>query len=106
MPDAKYSLCLIAVVAAVTAGIRFLPFVLFKKSVPESVMYLASLLPPAVMGMLIVYCLRSISFLEGTRGIPELICVAVVALLQKWRHNTLLSILGGTLLYMLFMQVF
>ncbi len=99
------SALIIFVVAAVTAAIRFLPFMVFKRNVPKSVTYLSSVLPGALIGMIVIYCLRNVSLFSGNHGIPELTCVLVVALLQKAKHNTLLSIISGTLLYMFFMQV-
>ena len=98
-------LVMILSVALVTAGIRFLPFLLFRKKTPDAVLYLGQVLPYSIMAMLIVYCLKGVSFTEGTHGIPEAAAVAVVVLLHKWKHNTLLSILGGTVLYMVLVQV-
>ena len=95
---------MIAVIALVTAGIRFLPFVLFRKKTPDAVMYLGQVLPYSIMAMLIVYCLKGVSFTEGMHGIPEAVAVAAVVLLHKWKHNTLLSILCGTVLYMAMVQ--
>lgn len=99
-----YAFLSIGVIALVTAGIRFLPFVLFRKKTPDAVLYLGRVLPYAIMAMLIVYCLKGVSFVDGTHGIPEGIAVAAVVLLHKWRHSTLLSILGGTVLYMVLVQ--
>ena len=96
---------MIAVIALVTAGIRFLPFVLFRKKTPDAVMYLGQVLPYSIMAMLIVYCLKGVSFTEGMHGIPEAVAVAAVVLLHKWKHRTLLSILGGTVLYMVLVQI-
>lgn len=96
---------MIAVVALVTAGIRFLPFLLFRKKTPGAVLYLGQVLPYSIMAMLIVYCLRGVSFTGGTHGIPEAVAAAVVVLLHKWKHSTLLSILGGTVLYMAMVQL-
>jgi len=96
---------MIAVVALVTAGIRFLPFLLFRKKTPDAVLYLGQVLPYSIMAMLIVYCLKGVDFTGGTHGIPEAVSVAAVVLLHKWKHNTLLSILGGTVLYMVLVQI-
>lgn len=98
-------LVMILLIALVTAGIRFLPFLLFRKKTPDAVLYLGQVLPYSIMAMLIVYCLKGVSFTEGTHGIPEAAAVAVVVLLHKWKHSTLLSILGGTVLYMVLVQV-
>ena len=96
---------LIAVIAAVTILLRFLPFLIFgNRETPAFVTYLGKVLPYAVMGMLVVYCLRNISFVASPHGIPELVSVALVALLHLWKRNTLLSIIGGTACYMLLVQ--
>lgn len=97
----------IAVVALVTAGLRFLPFLIFgeNKTTPPLITYLGQVLPYAIMGMLVVYCLKDVSFLSGSFGIPELISCAVVALLHIWKRNTLLSIGAGTVCYMLLVQL-
>ena len=105
MTQAMYSLCLILIVAAVTTGIRFLPFVLFRKKTPQFIMYLSQVLPFAIMGMLVVYCLKNVSLFRGSHGIPEAISVALVVLLHKWKHNTLFSIAAGTVCYMLLVQM-
>ncbi|MEA4965368.1 MAG: branched-chain amino acid transporter permease, partial [Oscillospiraceae bacterium] len=104
MPDNRHALLLVAVIAAVTAAIRFLPFLLFQKKTPRAVLYLGSVLPNAIMGMLVVYCLRHVSLSGGSHGIPEAAAILVVWLLHRWKHNTLLSILAGTAAYMLLVQ--
>ena len=98
-------LVMILLIALVTAGIRFLPFLLFRKKTPDAVLYLGQVLPYSIMAMLIVYCLKGVDFTGGTHGIPEAVSVAAVVLLHKWKHNTLLSILGGTVLYMVLVQI-
>ena len=105
MTQAMYSLCLILIVAAVTTGIRFLPFVLFRKKTPQFIMYLSQVLPFAIMGMLVVYCLKNVSLTTGSHGIPEAISILLVVILHKWKHNTLLSILVGTIVYMFLVQM-
>ncbi len=105
MIDYAHSFGIIVVVAFVTIAIRFLPFLVFRKKTPKIIMYMGSVLPYAIMGMLVVYSLKNISFLEGTRGIPEILAVALVVVLHKWKHNTLLSILVGTLIYMFLVQM-
>jgi len=104
MNDTLHSALLVAVVAAVTIAIRFLPFVLFRNGSPSAIIYLGKVLPYAIMSMLIVYCLKNVSLSEGTHGIPEAVSIAIVVLLHKWKHNTLLSILIGTVVYMLMVQ--
>ena len=100
-----HSMLLVAVIAAVTMAIRFAPFVLFRRNTPQAVLYLGTVLPYAIMGMLVVYCLKGVTPFEGSHGLPELIAVGTVVALHKWKHNTLLSILAGTLLYMVLLQV-
>lgn len=100
-----YILSIILIITAVTVLLRFLPFLIFQKKTPKAIIYLGNVLPYAIMGMLIVYCLRNISFISGSYGIPEIISVVAVILLHKWKHNTLISILGGTALYMIFVQL-
>lgn len=101
------ALSLILVMALVTAGLRFLPFIIFSKGrkVPEVVAYLGRVLPYAVMAMLVVYCLKGISFVKMPFGLPELISVMLVVVLHVWKRNTLLSIVGGTVCYMVLVQM-
>lgn len=101
-----HSVILIAVIAGVTMLIRFLPFLVFngKRKVPEYVMFLGDKLPYAIIGMLIVYCLRNVDFAAASDWIPSAVSVAVVVFLHIWKRNTLLSIIGGTLLYMFLVQ--
>lgn len=104
MINVQHSLLLIAVMAIVTIVLRFLLFALFTKNTPKAITYLGEVFPPAVMAMLVVYCLRNTDFIGSYHGIPEIIAVLVVVGLHKWKHNTLLSILGGTLCYMILIQ--
>ena len=96
----------IAVMAVVTFLTRALPFLLFDRgeSPPKIVLYLGRVLPPAIIAMLIIYCLRGVSFATPGGWVPQLLCVAVVAGLHLWKHNNLLSIFGGTILYMVLVQ--
>lgn len=105
MPN-LHSALLIAVIALVTAALRFLPFLIFGEGrrTPPMIVHLGKVLPFAIMGMLVVYCLKDVFFSVAPFGIPEAIGVAVVALLHIWKRNTLLSIGGGTLCYMLLVQ--
>ena len=89
----------IAVMAIVTFLTRALPFLL-----PKLILYLGRVLPPAVIAMLIVYCLRGVSFAQVGGWVPQLISVAAVVVLHLWKHNNLLSIFGGTILYMVLVQ--
>ena len=96
----------ILVIAAGTALTRFLPFFVFPpgRQAPAFVRRLQYLLPSAVIGLLVVYCLRYLDPFTGSRGLPELLGVAATAALHLWRKNALLSIGGGTLLYMMLVQ--
>ena len=102
-----HTLSTIAVIVLVTAALRILPFLLFggKRQTPAFVLYLGKVLPYAIMGMLVVYCLKSISFAATPFGLPELIATAAVVLLHLWKRNTLLSITAGTILYMILIQM-
>lgn len=101
------TLCMIAAVAAGTMLTRFLPFLLFRESAPPPrvVIYLGRVLPAAMMGLLVVYCLKGTTFLAAPYGIPEAVAVAAILLLHRWKRNTLLSIGAGTALYMFLLQV-
>lgn len=102
-----HDILLVAVVAAVTAALRFLPFLIFRegKKLPQWLTYLGKVLPYAIMGMLVVYCLKSIDLTAAPFGIPELLGCAAVALLHIWKRNTLLSIGAGTVFYMVLVQL-
>ena len=96
------SALMVALVAVITFALRAAPFALFggKKGTPAAITYLGGVLPPAIIAALLVYCLRSTDFTAHPYGLPGLASVIVVALLHIWRKNYLLSILGGTVLYM------
>lgn len=97
---------LIAVCAGVTMLLRFLPFLIFggKKEIPGYITYLSGVLPYAIIGMLVVYCLKNVNLFAGTHGIPELLASAAVVGLHLWKRNTLLSIAAGTVFYMVLVQ--
>lgn len=101
-----HSLAIIGVVALCTVLTRALPFWILggRKEVPATVQYLGKVLPPAIMAILVVYCLKNINLLEGSRGLPEFLAVALVAVLHLWKKNTLLSIGAGTVFYMILVQ--
>lgn len=103
MIDVKHSILQILIMAAVTAVLRFLPFILFPegKKRPEFISYLGTVLPYAIIGMLVVYCFKNISFMQYPYGLPAIIAGAVVVLLHVLKRNTLLSVFGGTACYML-----
>jgi branched-subunit amino acid transport protein AzlD len=85
---------------------RFIPFLVFPsgKPTPKYILYLGKVLPAAVFGLLVLYCLKNVSLLSGSHGIPELISIAVVIVLHLWKRQMLISIAGGTILYMLLVQ--
>ena len=97
---------LIAIMAIVTILLRVLPFVIFNgKETPEYISFLGKYLPYSIIAMLVVYCVKDVSVFSGSHGIPELIAIAVVAGLHIWKRNTLLSIVAGTICYMLLTQL-
>ena len=101
-----HSLIIIVLVALTTLATRAIPFLLFPdgKEIPKAVEYLGKVLPPAVIGMLVVYCIKSVNVLKSPFGLPELIAGATVVLLHVWKRNNLLSIGTGTVLYMVLVQ--
>lgn len=106
IPDSQ-AVAMIFIMAAVTFFIRGLPFLLFsgKSKTPSYITYLGKVLPYAIIGMLVVYCLKNISVLTTPFGLPELIAGVAIVLIHVWKRNTLLSIGGGTLFYMFLVQV-
>ena len=104
MNGSEKAAILVAVMAAVTMLLRFLPFLLFRKRIPQTIVYLGQVLPPAIMGMLVVYCLRDIRLTEAPFGAAEIVAGLIVVSLQAWKSNSLLSILTGTGVYMLLIQ--
>ena len=99
------SAVLIAVMAIVTILLRFLPFIVFRKNTPAYISYLGKVLPQAIIGMLVIYCLKDVTFSAAPYGIPELIAVLAVIGMQVWKRNSLVSILSGTAIYMLLIQM-
>lgn len=97
----------VAMVVLGTVLTRFLPFLLFPagKPTPKYIRYLGNVLPSAVFGLLVVYCLKNVDILTGSHGLPELIAIAVVVALHRWKGQMLLSIAGGTVCYMLLVQL-
>ena len=102
-----HSILIIAVAAIVTAATRFAPFLIFgdHRKIPPIIEYLGKVLPYAIMGMLVVYCLKDVDFLAAPFGLPELLGCAIVATLHIWKRNSLLSIGVGTVCYMLLVQL-
>lgn len=100
------SVITIGIVVAGTMLTRYLAFLLFpgKQSPPAIIRYLGQVLPYAVIGMLIIYCLKDVSLIQAAHGIPEGIAIALIMVLHKWKRNMLLSIAGGTIAYMVLVQ--
>ena len=101
------TLGIILAVAAGTQLTRWLPFWLFpeKKQPPAVVAYLGKVLPPAMMGLLVIYCLKGTDVLGPTHAIPEIVALAVIYVLHRMKHNALLSIAGGTAVYVLLLRL-
>lgn len=97
----------VAIIVLATMLTRFLPFMLFPagKPTPKYIQYLGKVLPAAVFGLLVVYCLKDVSIFSGSHGLPELIAIVVVVMLHLWKRQMLLSIAGGTICYMLLVQL-
>lgn len=97
----------VAMIVLATMLTRFLPFLVFPegKPTPKYIRYLGKVLPSAVFGLLIIYSLRNASVFSGSHGIPELISIALVVALHLWKRQMLLSIAGGTLCYMILVQM-
>lgn len=97
---------IIGMVILGTVLTRFLPFLLFPagKPTPKYIQYLGKVLPSAMFGMLVIYCLKNVSVFTGSHGIPELLAILLVMALHMWKRQMLLSIAGGTLFYMLLIQ--
>ena len=89
-----------------TMTTRFLPFLVFSENrkTPAFIQYIGKLLPSAVFGMLVVYCLKNVDFLHGSHGLPEFISIFVTGALHLWKRQMLISIAGGTICYMLLMH--
>ena len=104
---ALQALGIIAAMAIGTQLTRWLPFWMFPESrePPTIVEYLGKVLPSATMGLLVVYCLKDVTWFSGDHGLPQIIAIVTVAILHRWKSNTLLSIAGGTAMYMFLLQV-
>ena len=107
MSNNTHAMLLILTMTAATMATRFLPFLLLgdKRQTPPFISYLGKVLPYAIMGMLVVYCLKGVSVTQLSSVIPAILGVGITAGLHLWKHNTLLSILGGTVCYMVLVQM-
>ena len=97
---------MVAVISLVTALLRFLPFIIFngKRKTPKIIEKLGKILPYAIMGMLVVYCLKDVNLTSVSGCLPQLIACVVVGVLYVWKRNTLISIICGTICYMMLVQ--
>ena len=102
----SYTLAVLLVMALVTLLTRALPFLLFGRSdkQPRIILYLGHVLPPAIIAMLVVYCLQGVSFGAAADWVPALIASSAVVALHLWKKNNMLSIMGGTVLYLILVQ--
>ena len=99
-------LILIVTMSLVTIAIRFAPFLLFKgRKTPEFINYLGKVLPYSIIAMLVVYCVKGVSLINKPHGLPEIIAISAVAGLHIWKRNTLISIVLGTIIYMILKQI-
>jgi len=107
MLDSQDTLVIILVIAAVTALTRAMSFILFPagRKTPAYVVYLGKALPLAIIGMLVIYCLKDISVIVYPFGLPEFLAIAAIIVIHLWKRNNLFSIVGGTILYMFLLQV-
>lgn len=108
MSSTVHALLLIGVIILCTQLTRCLPFLAFRntRKLPRSIAFLGTYLPPALMSILVIYCLKDVSFLQYSAFVPQLLSVAIVVVLHLWRYNTLLSIGAGTVCYMLLTHLF
>ena len=95
---------LVVIMSAVTILLRFFPFLIFRKKIPAYIAYLGDVLPAAIIGMLVIYCLKDTDMTRAPFGAPEIMAGLAVAGLQIWKRKSLLSILGGTVIYMILIQ--
>ena len=96
---------MVALAALATQITRWTPFLLFLRKTPKFILYLGTVLPPAIWGMLVVYCFRNGTLTGAGSGVPEVLAAAATVLLQVWKRNMALTIAGGTLCYMLLVQL-
>ena len=102
MVDYTHAMLVILVMGLVTLATRIVPVLIFGRGgkVPELILYLGRVVPYTAMGLLIVYCLKDVSVMEGSHGLPEAIALALVAVSYLWKRNTILSVVAGTAVYM------
>ena len=98
------SALLVAAMSLTTIMLRFLPFLVFRNKIPEYITCLGKVLPPAIIGMLVIYCLKDVTLAVSPFGLPELTACAAIVGIQVWKRDALISILAGTVLYMVLVQ--
>ena len=96
---------LIAAMAVTTMALRFLPFLIFGRKTPAYISYLGKVLPQAIIALLVVYCMKDVSIMTYPHGLPELVAGISVAAMQIWKRNAVLSILLGTVIYMMLIRM-
>ncbi|MCR5795210.1 MAG: AzlD domain-containing protein [Solobacterium sp.] len=106
MGESMHAVIIILVMGAATLATRIVPVLIFGRNekVPDLILYLGRVVPYTAMGLLIVYCLKDVSVLEGSHAVPELIALAAVTLSYLWKRNTIFSVVTGTVLYMFLVQ--
>ena len=107
MTDYGHAMLIMAVMGGAVLATRILPVLVFGRNekIPEFILYLGKVIPYTAMGLLIVYCLRDVSVVHGSHGLPELIALAVVTASYLWKRNTIFSVIIGTVLYMFLLQM-
>jgi len=107
MPDYTHAMIIMLVMGGCVLLTRILPVLIFGRNthIPEFILYLGKVIPYTAMGLLIVYCLRDVSVLSGTHGLPELIAMIVVVASYLWKRNTIVSVVLGTAVYMVLLQM-
>ena len=107
MTDYRHALIIILVVGLMTLATRIVPVLIFGRGekVPDYIMYLGKVVPYTAMGLLIVYCLKDVQVLEAPHALPEIIAMAVVVLSYLWKRNSILSVVIGTVVYMLILHM-
>lgn len=106
MPDYRHAMIIILVMGLMTLATRIVPVLIFGRGekVPEYIMYLGRVVPYTAIGLLIVYCLKDVQILEAPHALPEIISLAAVCLTYLWKRNSILSVVVGTVLYMILVQ--
>lgn len=107
MSDYRHAMIIILIMGLMTLGTRIVPVLIFGRGekVPEYILYLGKVVPYTAMGLLIVYCLKDVPVLEAPHALPEIIALAVVSATYLWKRNTIMSVVIGTVLYMVLVQM-